>query len=237
MRINEILIEEQLDELTAKGVGQGIGKFAGNVVRGTGDFFKGMKSGYQQARAGADAASGGATAPAASGGATAPAAPAASGGATAPAAPAASGGATAPTAPAASGGATAPAASAASGGATAPAASGGATAPAAPAASGPKVTVGQINKVIPTLRTRDLESVKRTVDTAINNKKGSASAAPTAPAPAAGTPNLQVQQGGKKKKPAATPAAPFQLPPPMPGATMQAVEESKFYSKFLNCEI
>jgi hypothetical protein len=205
MRINEILIEQQLDELSLAGVGRGVGKVAGGIGKAIGgtvggavsavkQFGKGLKTGYTSAR---DTVAGTTTA-------TPATAPAASGGATAPAA---------------SGGATAPAAS---GGATAPAASGGAT---APAASGPKVTVGQINKVIPTLRTRDLESVKRTVDTAINNKKGSAPSEPAAE-PATTPPNLKVTPGGKKAKKTA----------PASGADI-AVTESKFYSKFLNCEI
>lgn len=52
MKITEIIFEQQqIDELTAAGVGQGIGKAAGSVVRGAGDFFKGMKQGYQAGKA------------------------------------------------------------------------------------------------------------------------------------------------------------------------------------------
>lgn len=48
MKITELVLEqEQIDELSAAGVGQGIGKAAGSVVRGAGDFFKGLKQGYQ----------------------------------------------------------------------------------------------------------------------------------------------------------------------------------------------
>lgn len=51
MKITELIIEqEQIDELSAAGVGQGIGKAAGNVVQGTGNFFKGLKQGYKSAR-------------------------------------------------------------------------------------------------------------------------------------------------------------------------------------------
>ena len=52
MKITELVLEqEQIDELSAAGVGQGIGKAAGSVVRGAGDFFKGLKQGYQTGKA------------------------------------------------------------------------------------------------------------------------------------------------------------------------------------------
>lgn len=53
MRIHEIILEDgQLDEITALGSGQRVGRFGGNVVRGTKDFFTGIKQGYRQARSG-----------------------------------------------------------------------------------------------------------------------------------------------------------------------------------------
>lgn len=51
MRIHEVIMEqEQLDEITASGLGTGIGNFAGTQVRRASDFFTGMKKGYQKAR-------------------------------------------------------------------------------------------------------------------------------------------------------------------------------------------
>lgn len=51
MKITELVFEqEQIDELAAARVGQGIGKVAGSAVKGVGDFFKGMKQGYGAAR-------------------------------------------------------------------------------------------------------------------------------------------------------------------------------------------
>jgi hypothetical protein len=73
-----------------------------------------------------------------------------------------------------------------------------------------------------------LQSVKKNVDAIVAKKsRGAAPATGAAPttAPATGTPNLQVQQGGKKKTAAL-------LQP-----KQQAVPESKFYSKFLNMDI
>lgn len=55
MRIIELVeSQDQIDEISARGVGQGIGQAAGGVVRGAGDFFKGIKRGYQAGRAPAD---------------------------------------------------------------------------------------------------------------------------------------------------------------------------------------
>lgn len=48
-----------------------------------------------------------------------------------------------------------------------------------------KVGVGQINKIIPTLRTRDLQSVKKNVDATIAKKTKQPAAAPAAQQPAA----------------------------------------------------
>ena len=51
MKITELIIEQQqIDELSAAGVGRGIGKAAGGVVKGAGDFFKGLKQGYKSTR-------------------------------------------------------------------------------------------------------------------------------------------------------------------------------------------
>ena len=174
MRIEELIIEnQQLDELTAAQVGQGIGRAAtatgtalgataGGAVQAGKNFWQGVKQGWQSGKSSV----GGGAAPAAG---------------------------TAPTTGAA-----------------------------------PKVTVTQINQAIPTLRTRDLQSVKKNVDAIVAKKsRGAAPATGAAPttAPATGTPNLQVQQGGKKKTAAL-------LQP-----KQQAVPESKFYSKFLNMDI
>lgn len=57
MRIIELVeSQDQIDEISAAGVGQGVGKAAGSVVRGAGDFFKGIKQGYKSARAPVDPA-------------------------------------------------------------------------------------------------------------------------------------------------------------------------------------
>jgi hypothetical protein len=98
-----------------------------------------------------------------------------SGSATPAAAPA-----TATAAPAAT--ATAPAAAPA----TATAAPAGTTAPAASpeAAAASKVGVRQINKIIPTLRKRDLLSVKKNVDNTLNSREGGTASSTTAPADA-----------------------------------------------------
>lgn len=51
MRIIELVeSQNQIDEVSAAGVGQGIGKAAGSVVQGAGNFFKGIKQGYKSAR-------------------------------------------------------------------------------------------------------------------------------------------------------------------------------------------
>jgi hypothetical protein len=86
-----------------------------------------------------------------------------------------------------------------------------------------KVGVGQINKIIPSLRTRDLDSIKKQIDLRtqqLNAKKPAVGTPPTGvqtatgTQPAAGQPNLQVQQGGLSNQ--------------------QAVaENTEFYSKFL----
>ena len=71
MRIIELVeSQDQIDEVSASGVGQGVGKAAGSVVNGAGDFFKGIKQGYRAGRAPAGSAPA-TTAPAAGGGALA----------------------------------------------------------------------------------------------------------------------------------------------------------------------
>ena len=55
----------------------------------------------------------------------------------------------------------------------------------------PKITVAQINGTIPSLRTRDLQSIKKTVDAALAKKQPAA--APVA------QPKLKVQPGGAVK--------------------------------------
>jgi hypothetical protein len=71
MRIIELVeSQDQIDEVSASGVGQGVGKAAGSVVKGAGDFFKGIKQGYRAGRAPAGSAPA-TTAPAAGGGALA----------------------------------------------------------------------------------------------------------------------------------------------------------------------
>lgn len=59
----------------------------------------------------------------------------------------------------------------------------------------PRVTVAQINSAIPALRTRDLQSIKKTVDAALA-KKQPAAVPPAAPA---AQPKLKVQPGGAVK--------------------------------------
>ena len=158
MRINELLIEqEQLDELNLKGLGQGIGKAvgtaAGGIVQGAKNVWSGAKQGYAAGQA--------ALAPSTDPAAADPAAT----GSTAPAT--------------GSGGAVATPLAGQAPAATLPA---GGEAPASPAVDqASKVGVGQINKIIPTLRTRDLNSVKKTVDATLVKKQQQPAAAPAKP--------------------------------------------------------
>jgi len=176
MRINELLAEqEQLDELSLKGLGQGIGKAvgaaAGGIVQGAKNVWSGAKQGYAAGQA--------ALAPGAD-----PAADPAAAGSTAPA----TGGSGAVVTPPAG---QAPAATPPAGQAPAATPPAGGEAPASPAVDqASKVGVGQINKIIPTLRTRDLNSVKKTVDDTLVKKQKQPAAAPAKPgavAPAAPT--------------------------------------------------
>jgi hypothetical protein len=193
MRINELLVEsQQLDEGPFT---QAIGKVGGKIAKGVANIGKDLKTGFKAGYSGeqppADAAA--TTAPAAAAPTQAApvqkAAPAATSGVKqgltkAFAAPAAT-----TSAPAANT-AAAPAADAT----PAPAAD------AAPAANpeaekAAKIGVGQINKIIPTLRTRDLMSLQANLEKTIASKKKAA------PAPAATT-------TAPAATPATTPAAP-----------------------------
>ena len=71
----------------------------------------------------------------------------------------------------------------------------GGEAPASPAVDqASKVGVGQINKIIPTLRTRDLNSVKKTVDATLVKKQKQPAAPAAAPAkPGAAAPAAPTQ--------------------------------------------
>ena len=190
MRINELLVEsQQLDEGPFT---QAIGKVGGKIAKGVANVGKDLKTGFKAGYSGeqppTDAAA--TNAPAA----TAPVKKAGGGfidqfkkgfaqGRGEPAAePAATSTSTATTsAPAAD---ATPAAAAAT---TAPAAE---PAPAAnpKADAQSKVGVGQINKIIPTLRTRDLMSLKKNLDAVIAKKSTEKpAAAPTDAAPAADT--------------------------------------------------
>jgi hypothetical protein len=222
MRINELIVESnQIDELSLAGAGKAVG----NVIRGTSSAIQGAKGAWQGAKDAwnqgkqsgtydrARAAVSGTTTPPATQLTTAQAATNTPTPSSVPAQQSSTQAAPAVTQPG-----------------TASAVS---TQPAAT-----PVTVKQINKVIPTLRNRDLQSVKKTVDTTIA-KKTPAQAAPTqqtgvnptaTPSPTTGMnpapkpqPNLQVQQGGRKTAALLQPR--------------QAVPESKFYSNFLRMDI
>jgi hypothetical protein len=168
MRINELLVEsQQLDEGPFT---QAIGKVGGKIAKGVSNIGKDLKTGFKAGYSGeqppADAAA--TTAPAAA----------------------------APTQAATSGvkqGLTKAFAAPAATTSAAPAAD--ATPAADPAAEkAAKIGVGQINKIIPTLRTRDLMSLQANLEKTIASKKKAAPAAPAA-------------------EPAAAPAAPATTPP------------------------
>jgi hypothetical protein len=101
----------------------------------------------------------------------------------------------------------------------------GGEAPAAPAADQQsKVGVGQINKIIPTLRTRDLNSVKKNVDATLAKKQKQPAAPAAAPA-----------QGAA---PAAAPAPEEDDNPNIQrGYNMQESKIVKFRSNFLGMDI
>jgi hypothetical protein len=203
MRINELLIEQQqLDELSLKGLGTGLGKavgaVAGGAVQGAKNIWSGAKQGYQAGQQ-AVAPDGADTSSAASGGWGTPTTtiPAPTTNTTAPA-PANTGGpgevaSNDLLARAKQGTTQDPAAQ------TTPEVEPAATTPPVTPPPAPttepavdpkvdqqsKIGVGQINKIIPTLRTRDLNSVKKNVDATLAKKAkpapAAAPAAPTAP--------------------------------------------------------
>jgi len=212
MRINEILVEsQQLDEGP---FGQAVGKAVGGLAKGVGAVAGGIagipgavKKGF---KAGKATVSGD---PAADATQTAPAAPAAATSAPAAATPAPAAATSAPAAKAAGGGiidkikqgfAQGQGTAAAPDATTEPAAS---PAAAAAAEKEAKIGVGQINKIIPTLRTRDLISLQTNLEKAIASKKKAAPAAPAAPA---------------AEPAAAAPAAPATTPPAADAATAAA---------------
>ena len=202
MRINELLVEsQQLDEGPFT---QAIGKVGGKIAKGVANIGKDLKTGFKAGYSGEQP-------PAAAAATTAPADPAATTTAPTQAAPAATSGVKqgltkAFAAPAAT---TSAAPAAADPAATTPpaadttAAPAATTAPAAdPAAEkAAKIGVGQINKIIPTLRTRDLMSLQANLEKTIASKKKAAPAAPAAE-PAAAAPAAPATT-----PPAADPAA------------------------------
>lgn len=262
---------EQLDELSLKGLGTGLGKavggVAGGIAQGAKNIWSGMKQGYagaQQALAPDDSdASGtapttGGTAPAttqpATGGTSTPAA----GGSQAPAggttdqlttalgftpqtgqsaaAPDAATQARIAAAPQGYDGETGKPIAAPAGQPTAPA---DGAAPAADQQS--KVGVGQINKIIPTLRTRDLNSVKKTVDATLAKKQPAAPTAPEAPAatppatpPAAPAP---VKKPSSRKKAAAPSQAELDADHDRLATGTNESKVIKFKSRFLGMDI
>ena len=199
MRINELILEQQLDELNLKGLGTGLGKavgaVAGGAVQGAKNVWSGAKQGYQAAQQ-AMAPDGADTSSAASGGWGTPT----------PTTPAPTTNTPAP-APTNTGGPGEVASNnllaRAQQGTTQDPAAQTATTPPAPTTPAPttteppvdpkvdqqsKIGVGQINKIIPTLRTRDLNSVKKNVDATLAKKaKPAPAAAPATTAPATPT--------------------------------------------------
>ena len=200
MRINELILEQQqLDELSLKGLGTGLGKavgaVAGGAVQGAKNVWSGAKQGYQAAQQ-AMAPDGADTSSAASGGWGTPT----------PTTPAPTTNTPAP-APTNTGGPGEVASNnllaRAQQGTTQDPAAQTATTPPAPTTPAPttteppvdpkvdqqsKIGVGQINKIIPTLRTRDLNSVKKNVDATLAKKaKPAPAAAPATTAPATPT--------------------------------------------------
>ena len=227
MRINELLEEsQQLDEGPFT---QAIGKVGGKIAKGVANIGKDLKTGFKAGYSGeqppADAA-----APAAAPTQAAPAAAAPTQAAPvkkpgllqtigkaatnyaqgyrqdtgqAPAAASTTAPAAATTAPPAAATTPPPAADAA------PAAAAPAANPEAEKAA--KIGVGQINKIIPTLRTRDLKSLQANLEKTIASKQKAAPAAPpadAAPAPAATTTPPAAPPADAATAPAADAVAP-----------------------------
>jgi hypothetical protein len=201
MRINELLIEsQQLDEGPFT---QAIGKGAGKVARGIANIGKDLKTGFKAGYSGEQPAA----APAKKAAAPATAAPATAAPATA--APATAAPATAaPAAPVKK--AAAPTAAPTSAidqlkqgfaqGQGEPAQTEPAANPEAEKQS--KIGVGQINKIIPTLRTRDLMSLQANLEKTIASKKKAAPApaANAAPAPGSDAAKDELYGAGNRPK-------------------------------------
>jgi len=187
MRINELLIEsQQLDEGPFT---QAIGKGAGKVARGIANIGKDLKTGFKAGYSGEQPAAAPATA------APATAAPAKK--AAAPAAPAKKAAAPATAAPT----------SAIDQLKQGFAQGQGEPAQAEPAANPEaekqsKIGVGQINKIIPTLRTRDLMSLQANLEKTIASKKKAAPApaANAAPAPGSDAAKDELYGAGNRPK-------------------------------------
>jgi hypothetical protein len=196
MKIND-LFESQEQTLDEGPIGQAIGKGVGAVARGAGAVAGGAVGAWQAAKQGYQAGKAtvsGQPAPAGSAapGQTAGAVPANGGVAQGPAGSAPTQAAPGQTQAAAPVAAATNQTQAAPAGNTAAAPVAAAGSGAAPAAGGQqdqqaKVGVGQINKIIPTLRTRDLQSVKKNLDATIakKQKQPADAAAPAGNAPAA----------------------------------------------------
>jgi hypothetical protein len=208
MRINELLVEsQQLDEGPFT---QAIGKVGGKIAKGVANVGKDLKTGFKAGYDGEQPADATATTPATANPTDAPATK--SGGikgalnsfkqgftkgykgAAAPAADTAD--------PTTTNTSTAPANT------TAPAADPAAPANTAAPAANPeaekaaKIGVGQINKIIPTLRTRDLMSLQANLEKVIASKKKAppADAAPAAPAADAATTTAPAAPGSDAAK-------------------------------------
>jgi hypothetical protein len=222
MRINELLVEsQQLDEgpfgqavgKAVGGVAKGIGAVAGGIAGIPGAVKKGFKAGKAAVQGDPAADTTAAPAdPAATTTAPTQAAPVQK------AAPAATSGVKqgltkAFAAPAATTSAPAATTSAAPAADATPAPAADATPAANPEAEkAAKIGVGQINKIIPTLRTRDLMSLQANLEKTIASKKKAAPApaATTAPAapPADAAPAAAATTTSPAATPATTPAAP-----------------------------
>jgi hypothetical protein len=174
MRINELLVEsQQLDEGPFT---QAIGKVGGKIAKGVANVGKDLKTGFKAGYSGEQ-----------------PAAAPAAATTTAPAAKAA-----APVQKATGGGVIDQLKKGFAQGGGEPAADTTIAAPAAnpEAEKQSKIGVGQINKIIPTLRTRDLMSLQANLEKTIASKKKAPAAAPADAAPVAPAANPGPQAGG-----------------------------------------
>lgn len=120
--------------------------------------------------------------------------------------------------------------------ATPPAAAQPAQAPAQTTAPKPStVNVGQINKIIPTLRTRDLQSIKKVIDGQLSTRTG-------APKQAAPVAQPAVAAAGARRTPRVVPGGKAATGAPAtaaraPAAGSAVAESVGFYSKFLGQRI